>query len=65
MDVSAAANTYSAMTHGNVKAQASLLVQRKAMDIQEGHAQQLLNALPRTPAVDPAATMGGRINTFA
>lgn len=65
MDIAAATSAQSTMTQGNVKTQAALLVQRKSMDIEENHAQQLINALPKAQAVDPSATVGGRVNTFA
>lgn len=48
-----------------VHEQASLLVLRKAMDLQQSNAAQLLQALPQPPvAPAPGATVGGSIDIF-
>jgi hypothetical protein len=62
MNVPALASANSAAT---VQAQASLLVLRKAMELQRSSAAQLLQALPQ-PAATPAAdaTVGGTIDIF-
>ena len=49
-------------TAGNV---ASLLVLRKAMDVQEAGAAALLAALPQAPALATEGTLGRNINTYA
>jgi putative motility protein YjfB-like len=59
------AASISASSLAQVQAQASMLVLRKALDLQAASALQLLQALPPTPVLDPAATLGGRIDTYA
>ena len=65
MNVATIAAAASANSAATVQAQASLLVLRKAMDLQQSHAVQLLQALPQ-PAVAPipGATVGGSIDLF-
>ncbi|CAI09021.1 YjfB family protein [Aromatoleum aromaticum] len=65
MNVAAIAAAAAANSAATVQAQASLLVLRKAMDVQQSNAAQLLQALPQ-PAVAPApgATVGGSIDIF-
>ncbi len=66
MDVSAIAARFSAMALANTQGQASLLVLKKTLDVQQSTALQLLQAIPQAPrAVDPSATVGTRIDTFA
>lgn len=49
-----------------IQAQASVLVLKKSLDLQATLALQLLEALPQPVSVpDPAATLGGRIDTYA
>lgn len=50
----------------DVPAQVSVRVLRKALDLQESQALQLLQALPRiAPVVSPGASLGGWVNTYA
>ncbi len=64
MDVSAAVSAASAASPGSVQGQASLLMLKKAMELQKANAAQLLQTLPQaTPT--PGATVGGTINTYA
>ena len=66
MNVSAFASAASAGHTATVQGQASLLVLKKAMDLQQANAVQLLQALPRPAALPaPGATVGGTIDTFA
>jgi hypothetical protein len=56
----------SANSLARVQAQASVLVLKESLDMQESLALQLLGALPQPVAApDPAATLGGRIDTYA
>lgn len=49
-----------------VQAQASLLTFRKALDLQQSLALQLLQALPPLPTgSNPTAALGNRVDTFA
>jgi len=64
MDVSAAAGAASASSLATVQGQASMLVLKKAMELQAAHALQLLQGLPQ-PMPTPGATVGGTINTYA
>ncbi|NMG14644.1 YjfB family protein [Aromatoleum bremense] len=65
MNVATIAAAASANSAATVQAQASLLVLKKAMDLQQSGAAQLLQALPQ-PAVAPipGATVGGSIDLF-
>ncbi|NMG74519.1 YjfB family protein [Aromatoleum diolicum] len=63
MNVSALASAASANV-ATVQAQASLLVLKKAMDLQQANAAQLLKALPPASGPTPGATVGGTIDTF-
>lgn len=65
MNVSALASVASANSAATVQGQASLLVLKKAMDIQQANAAQLLHALPPPVSSIPGATVGGTINTYA
>lgn len=66
MNVSAFASAASAGNPATVQGQASLLVLKKAMDLQQANAAQLLQALPRPAArPTPGAAGGGTIDTFA
>ncbi|MBW7861066.1 MAG: YjfB family protein [Rhodocyclaceae bacterium] len=65
MDISRAASAASNASLGSVQGQASLMMLKKAIALQESNALQLVNAIPQAPRIDPAATVGGRINTFA
>ena len=64
MDVSAAASAISANSLATVQNQASMLVLKKSLQIQQTNALQLLQALPQ-PTPTPGATVGGTIDTFA
>lgn len=64
MDVSALASAVSASSSATVQGQASLLVLKKAMQMQEANAAQLLQALPKPSGPTPGATVGGTIDTF-
>lgn len=48
-----------------VQAQASILTFRKALDLQQSMALQLLQALPPTPSANPTSVAGNRVDTFA
>lgn len=64
MDVSSIAAAASANAAAQVQTQASVSVFKKALDIQEQTAMQLLEALPPVPAA-PTGTSGGVIDTWA
>lgn len=62
MDVAALSASHLA----DVQSQASFLVLRKALDLQQSSALQLLQALPQmTSSSNPTATVGRNIDTFA
>jgi len=64
MDVSSIAAAASANAAAQLQTQVSVSVLKKAMDIQESSAMQLLQAIPQpTPA--PIGTSGGVIDTWA
>lgn len=63
--VDAAVRQASNGTPGTVGNAASLLVLRKAMDVQEAGAAALLAALPQAPALATEGTLGRNINTYA
>lgn len=53
MDLAAISSQSSAMTKGQVSEAVGTLMLRKALDIQEQNAMQLLQALPQTPSNPP------------
>ncbi|HEY0956062.1 MAG TPA: YjfB family protein [Roseateles sp.] len=63
--VSAATSSASNGTPGTVQSAASMLVLRKALDIQATGAAELLNALPQQPALATEGHLGRHVNTFA
>ena len=65
MDISSVAATVSAQAASNVQQQASLLVLKKAMDIQADTAMQLVQALPPVVSSGSYGAVGGTVNTFA
>ena len=66
MDITAIASAVSANASTQLQSQASLLVLKKAMEMQQTQAALLLQALPQaTPAPNPSATLGGTVDTFA
>lgn len=62
--VAAAVSNASSSTPGTVGNAASLLVLRKAMDVQESGAAALLAALPQ-PALATEGNLGRNLNTYA
>lgn len=50
---------------GTVQTAASTLVLKKALDMQAAGAIELLNALPRQPALATQGSLGRNLNTFA
>ena len=62
--VAAAVSNASSSTPGTVGNAASLLVLRKAMDVQESGAATLLAALPQ-PALATEGSLGRNLNTYA
>lgn len=66
MDVSAIASAASANAMARVQQDASLMVLKKGMDLQEQSAMQLLQAIPAPPSSAPVGgTAGGVIDTWA
>ncbi|MBB3291509.1 hypothetical protein FHT39_000148 [Mitsuaria sp. BK045] len=63
--VNAVVRNASRRTPGTAGNAASLLVLRKAMDVQEAGAAALLAALPQAPALATEGTLGRNINTYA
>lgn len=63
--VAAAVSGASNSTPGTVGNAASLLVLRKAMDVQESGAAALLAALPQAPALATEGSLGRNVNTYA
>lgn len=63
--IDAAVRQVSNGTPGTAGNAASLLVLRKAMDVQEAGAAALLAALPQAPALATEGTLGRNINTYA
>ena len=63
--VSAAANSASNGDLGTVQGAASVLVLKKALDVQASGAIALLNALPQQPALATEGSVGRNVNTFA
>lgn len=62
--VAAAASSASNSTPGEVGAEASLLVLRKALDAQEAGAAELIAALPQ-PALATSGSLGRHLNAYA
>ncbi|MCB1889219.1 MAG: YjfB family protein [Rhodocyclaceae bacterium] len=48
-----------------VQARAAILTFRKALDLEQSMALQLLQALPQVPSANPTATVGNAIDTYA
>lgn len=63
--LSAAVNNASNGDAGTVQAAASTLVLKKALEMQAAGAIELLNALPRQPALATQGSVGRHLNTFA
>lgn len=64
MNVSALASAASTHSTATVQGQASLLALKKAMDLQQANAAQLLQTLPQPAGPVPGAVVGGKIDTF-
>jgi hypothetical protein len=65
MDVSSIAAAASANALGRVQAEASLMVLKKAMDLQSQSALQLLQAVPAPVQVpDAGGSLGGVVDTW-
>lgn len=65
MDVSSIAPAASANALGRVQAEASLMVLKKAMDLQSQSALQLLQAVPAPVQVpDAGGSLGGVVDTW-
>lgn len=64
MDVSSVAASISALSQSNVRAQASMLMLKKALDLQQSSAMQLLQALPAPVQAPSGATVGTRVDIF-
>lgn len=64
MEISSIAAAVSANSANQLRAEVSVAVLKKALDIQEQGALQLLEALPQ-PAAAPVGSVGGVINTYA
>lgn len=54
----------SAATPGTTSGTASILMLRKALDLQASSAAQLIESLPQ-PALASSGTLGTRLNTYA
>lgn len=65
MDAAAISSALLNQQQGQVQAQASILTLRKALDLEQSLAQQLLQALPGVPRSNPTASLGNTIDTFA
>ncbi len=63
--VAAAVSSASNAAPGTTSQAASLLVLRKALDVQQAGALALLDALPPQPALATAGTLGRNLNTYA
>ena len=59
------ASTISTERLADVQSQASLITFRKALDLEQAMAQQLLEALPPVPRANPTETIGRTIDDFA
>ncbi|NMF97270.1 YjfB family protein [Aromatoleum toluolicum] len=64
MDITTIASIASANASTSLKAQASVLVLKKAMELQTLNAAQLLQALPAPAGPTPGARLGSVIDTF-
>lgn len=62
--MTAAVSGASAATPGSVQGAASVLVLKKALDMQASSATQLIASLPQ-PALASSGTIGTKVNTFA
>ena len=60
----ATVNNASAADPGSVQGVASVLVLKKALDMQAASAAQLIQALPQ-PALATSGTVGTRVNAYA
>lgn len=65
MNVTALATALPTNAAATVQGQASLLVLKKAMELQQSTAAQLLETLPQSAGPTPGAVVGGKIDTFA
>ncbi len=61
---SSAVSSASASTAGSVQGAASVLVLKKALDMQAASATQLIESLPQ-PALASSGTLGTQLNTYA
>lgn len=60
------AASISASSLSNVQAQASIITFRKALDLQQALALQLLQSVAQVPqSSNPTATVGRHVDTFA
>ncbi|MCC4116826.1 YjfB family protein [Aromatoleum toluclasticum] len=64
MDITMIASIASANASASLQAQASVLVLRKAMELQTLNAAQLLQAFPTPAGPTPGASIGGTIDVF-
>jgi len=64
VDISSAAASISALSQANVQAQASMLIFKKALDLQQSNAMQLLQALPAPAQAPTGTTVGAQIDTY-
>lgn len=65
MNISSVAAAVSTQSQTAVQGQAQLLVMKKAMDLQEANALQLLQALPQPVQAATGSSLGTVVNTFA
>jgi hypothetical protein len=65
MDITAIASAVSSNASTQLQSQASLLVLKKAMEMQQAQAALLLQALPQPTGPTPGAVVGGNVDTFA
>lgn len=64
MDISTVASIASANASTSLKAEASVLVLKRAMELEALNAVQLLQALPPPSGPTPGASIGGTIDVF-
>lgn len=64
MDISTVASIASANASTSLKAEASVLVLKRAMELEALNAAQLLQALPPPAGPTPGARLGSVIDTF-
>lgn len=64
MDINSAASSISTMSLANVQAQASISMFKKALDLQQSTAAQLLQALPAPAQPVPGTSVGTRVDTY-